>query len=604
MQPLLHFAAPRLQNPDIPWVAALFNLALFVLLGVIIATAKAAIPRFPGVLLATWICSSLILFDVATSMWMSSSKPGYWLALHHLTMLSLIGSMIGGFVFAVFVSRRGNFDFFCRRTVPLLVLLMVGYGAFVPASERIHERLLLSELPPAPTGTPNIIVIVVDALRADHLSMYGYARQTSPNLDRFAAEGVTFSNAIAPAPWTTPSHASLLTGLYPSEHRTQCLDCYLDGHFPTIAESFVARGYRTAAFSANEYNFCRRIGLGRGFIHFPDFHTLLTAVAQTRYGTALRSGLRDLGLTFVALEKPSAARINAEAFDWIAGDSRPFFVFINYMEVHDPYLPPSTFFHQYSTLPRPPRTISLLDDQSRYTPKFVQAQMDAYDAAISYWDSEFGDFQRELQRRGLDHNTVIVVLSDHGEGFYEHRLMGHANSLYRELLHVPLIFWEPGKVPSGIQIDQVVSTTELPATLLQLIENHKNDQFRGPSLTDLWIKSNGGQHWPDPLSEVAQMAVNPGFPNYDHALESITTPQWHYIFGGNTGSQLYEYASDPLETKNMTSTEIGKTTASVLQSELRLNLNARDSVMAPAQKATEAEHQKTDQMLRSLGYAN
>jgi uncharacterized sulfatase len=193
--------------------------------------------------------------------------------------------------------------------------------------------------------------------------------------------------------------------------------------------------------------------------------------------------------------------------------------------------------------------------------------------------------------------------------------MGHMNSLYRELLHVPLIIWAPGRVPAGMRIEQPVTTAALPATLLEMIDGKQSAQFRGPSLVSLWKGKGIDQSWPDPLSDLAEMAINPRFPNFEGALQSVTTSEWQYIVGGKNGAELYHFKSDPEETKNLIGSEPGRREAVALQRELPmiqklmqqrgLGVTANAIVAVPSgQASTPEERKRADQLLRSLGYAN
>ncbi len=229
-------------------------------------------------------------------------------------------------------------------------------------------------LPAAAPDAPNVLVIVVDTLRADHVSSYGYARPTTPNLDRMAQQGVRFDNAISPCSWSLPSHVSLLTGLYQFEHGVGSVqpEPWLGwgnkgmGGFPTLGEALERRGYRTGAFSANRTYFSRDLGFGRGFVHFEDyFQSASDAFVRTLYGrefariylkrsdhSLVKRTLRRLGFTSLLDQdaegsgsyggafgvRKRADVVNQEVMEWIDRDrQRPFFAFLNYFDVHDPY---------------------------------------------------------------------------------------------------------------------------------------------------------------------------------------------------------------------------------------------------------------------------
>src|SRR5512146_3028691 len=186
-------------------------------------------------------------------------------------VIELLTTITVASLFALLWLLRGPFLVrWQKRTLPVLLLLALWCIVGFPIKQRIHERRALEKLPSASAGAPNVLVVVVDTLRADHLSTYGYERPTSPRLTQLASQGTLFDNAIAPSSWTLPVHASLLTGLYPDQHHVDSDGSLLGWDYPVLGDEFMARGYRTAAFSANTLLFSRRRGFGRGFIHFED----------------------------------------------------------------------------------------------------------------------------------------------------------------------------------------------------------------------------------------------------------------------------------------------------------------------------------------------
>ena len=168
---------------------------------------------------------------------------------------------------------------FVRRTLPLVAGTAVLAWAGIQGGRWLREARAVAGLPPADANAPNVLVIVVDTLRADHLSSFGYPRSTSPNIDHTATQGVLFENAISPSSWTFPSHASLLTGRYQYEHGMDKIgqmpvlssEAFSPNGLPTLGEALMKKGYRTGAFSANRTFFTQDLGFGRGFVHFEDY---------------------------------------------------------------------------------------------------------------------------------------------------------------------------------------------------------------------------------------------------------------------------------------------------------------------------------------------
>jgi arylsulfatase A-like enzyme len=482
--------------------------------------------------------------------------------------LALVLAIAAAALLAFLLHRRqAAFGRVLRWSLPLLVLAAAWCVAAFPVKSSRHEGRELARLPAPRPGSPNVLVVLIDTLRADHLPAYGYPRATAPRIARLAAEGVLFENAIAPSSWTLPAHASILTGWYPSRHHVDQLNSYFGFDYPVIGEAFKAHGYRTAAFSANELFFTRQRGFGRGFLHFEDsFQTAGMAFSQTFYGQRLANLLYPLRLKRNRLGRVRAAVINRNALRWIDRDPRPFFVFLNYFDVHNPYLPPERYLHRYTAMPQPGGRVSPAWEFARPPAAVVQGYRDAYDGAINYVDDCLADLLDELHRRGRLANTIVVVTSDHGEAFEEHGFLSHGNTLYREAIQVPLIFWAPGRIPSAARLKQPVSLTSLPSTLLQAAGAGSDPDFPQPSLAALWAGRPADT--PEPLSQLARLDWSPLFPNYYGAMQSIATAEWHYIDGGKGGPQLFSWTEDPSERRNLAQTEQGKKAAALLARKL------------------------------------
>jgi arylsulfatase A-like enzyme len=431
------------------------------------------------------------------------------------------------------------------------------------------EKLATSHLAAAAPGTPNVLVIVVDTLRADHVSFYGYSRPTTPNLDRIAREGVVFDNAISTAPWTMPSHASMVTGRYPHEHGAFG-EHGLDDRLPTVAEAFRDRGFRTGGFSGNSFYFCRRAGFARGFLHFEDYlYSVGDVLHRTIWGRVV-SHFIPTGIPALEEipERQHAEQVNESALHWIDRDrTHPFFVFLNYFDLHDPYLPPQPYRSRFSKIPNPGGLIDT--DYPTLSPDQLQSEVDAYDGAVNYADEQIGMLFDELQKRGLDRNTVVVITGDHGEAFGEHNLVSHRNSLYRPLIHVPLIYWETGKIPAAVRIDRPVTLASLPATVLDLAGAGDQRQFPTSSLAELWTHPEGASNWPAPISEMERYPYTPkNYPVYSGWLKTVVDSKWQLIVSEKLPTELYNWRSDLNETMDLARTKAGQDVIGNLRSEL------------------------------------
>ena len=231
---------------------------------------------------------------------------------------------------------------------------------------------------------------------------------------------------------------------------------------------------------------------------------------------------------------------------------------LNYFDVHDPYIPPDPYLHRYTTMKKPGGHVwEAFEYYGKLSPQERQGMVDAYDGGIQYVDDQIADLFRQLQKRKLSDNTLVIITSDHGESFGEHGFMNHGNALYRELIHVPLIFVEPGRVPAGRKISQPVSLTSIPATLAGWAELEQRN-FPGDSLAGLWQSPQSHPKLPAAYSELAQLPYTPQFPNFYAPMISLTTEQWHYISGGKFGSELFRCCDNAVERDNLSNTPTGR----------------------------------------------
>jgi arylsulfatase A-like enzyme len=408
--------------------------------------------------------------------------------------------------------------------------------------------------PAAPQGLPNILLLVMDTVRAKSLSLFGYTRSTSPELERIAQSGVTFTKALATAPWTLPSHASIFTGHFPSQLSAN-FTTPLDNTYPTLAEVLSARGYDTAGFVANLEYCSYEFGLNRGFHHYEDYGLSPEEIIRS---SALEKNLiekirQELG-NYQILGRKNATHINQGFLSWLSNrkNEKPFFAFLNYFDAHDPYLPPQEFTRRFST--NTPRGY-IGDHLEQITSSQILELQESYDASIAYIDQNIGALFDQLNRSGILDNTLLIILADHGEQFGEHNLLLHANSLYLELLHVPFILVFPGRLPSGIKIDTDVSLINLASTITDLVGVEA--QLPGVSLAPLIKQTNQNNLASGSLlrSEVERGIGLPypdWYPTMKGSLVSLYYQDKHFI--KNLGShleELYDVHNDPMEGNNL-----------------------------------------------------
>jgi len=399
--------------------------------------------------------------------------------------------------------------------------------------------------------------VVMDTVRADHVSALGYPRATTPNLDRMASQGVLFENALSTSSWTLPAHASLLTGRYPFEHGAELLD--YDGRYPTLAEEFENRGYRTGAFSANTFYFTQQNGFGPGFLHFEDlFSSVSDALTRPFYGRQMVSLYEEASFSDLPGRR-TAAEINLEFLLWLRqGGTRPFFVVLNYFDAHAPYLPPAPFRSRFASRPDPGGILNYIADrESLERPDDVRDERDAYDGAIAFEDDQIGRLLASLRNLQPADNTIVVVLSDHGEFFGEHGLFMHRNALFLEGIHVPLLLHWPGHVPAGVRVPTPVSIASLPATFMQMLPRQGHTEFPGPSLAALWNGEAPQAQSPFLLAELVSRAPTESG-GAAPRMESLLSSRWHFLLTDGKQPQLFDWRADPGELHNLAQSKEGR----------------------------------------------
>ncbi len=442
------------------------------------------------------------------------------------------------------------------------------------------EHRAVSALPPAPASAQNVLLIVWDTVRASNLSLQGYSRPTTPNLERLAGRGVRFDLAFSTSSWTLPSHASLFTGRWPHELGVDWKSPLRDD-VPTLAESLASHGYETAGFAANLDYCSRETGLARGFTHYEDF-PIDVYDAFTRY-VALGHRIeisswalvldrlleKGFGRWFDLVPRSMEHTKNAAALDeaflgWLTrrrDNRRPFFAFLNYNDAHSPYEVPDRSTPGFGLQPASSsdrRTLLQWNalDKSRLAYSDVRMAVDVYDDCISYLDRRLGMLLQELSRRGVLDNTVVIVTSDHGEHLGDHLLFFHGCSLYRQLVQVPLVIVDNKSVPSGRVVAEPVSLCDLPATVIDLLGLGRDSPFPGQSLTRFWRRPSQVVVSPaNPLlmeTGKPELLTNQGRePAAKGPMKSLIARGMHYIRSADGFEELYMLNADPEERINM-----------------------------------------------------
>ncbi len=410
---------------------------------------------------------------------------------------------------------------------------------------------------------PNLLLIVLDSIRADRLSCYGYGRPTSPHIDRIAAEGVRFDNAYSESSWTLPATFTILTGLAPREHQAERTR-RLPAGMPVLPEVLKRRGYFSFAASANTF-FGPRCGLQRGFdTFFMPPHALAVTRPLVKY-VAQRLGWADEGGQAIA--SSFASTLDARHGPWFG------LLWLN--DAHHPYVAKEPFTRRFCEQPlslgRQVRLASrmrrILDLAAGASEEDLVAIRGLYDGCVAYEDMIVGRVRETLEQRGQWENTVVALVADHGDMLGERRLMGHgaAADMYRPLLRVPLILRVPGATPAGVASDALVQTADLAHTLTSLAGVPGSLARTAAPTVDL-VPAAQGSGRPYAISEREALTErrrqnaqrkNRRFDFAPHLchMTAVVQDGWRLIHRTDGRHELYHVTEDPGETTNLVATE-------------------------------------------------
>ncbi|MBN2056180.1 sulfatase [bacterium] len=453
-------------------------------------------------------------------------------------------------------------------------LLLAGCAGF---QERLDH---------APASTPaSVILLVLDTMRADHLSLYGHQPRTSPHLEALATESTLFTRAMSPSSWTLPGHASLFTGLYPFEHRAHTVATGpgithpredrittnvrpLAENYLTLAEWLRGKGYDTAGVVANTVFMTPKYGLSQGFDHYD--------VGQDR-----------------------VEGINARVLRWLDGHTAtapdtPFFLFVNYMDTHRPYNTkpvPGLFDHD---VPRNSgRTLGQLYNAVMPQPEvmpddLIELANEQYDTAAANLDAGLGVLFDALRQRAVFENVLLIVTADHGEYLGEHCLVEHSKDVYQEALWVPLIIKAPGQ-RRAMREDQLISLVHLPNIILSLTGNDETSPFP--------------YHWPEQaifaenhFARLKDLRAQWGN-RFDRRRFVIFEDRWKFIHSTDERHELYDLCADPMDTVDLMAARPAIAGA--------MDANLRERIPVVVDDSDFKPHELSDEdisQMRSLGY--
>ncbi len=474
----------------------------------------------------------------------------------------------------------------------------------------------------------NIMIITLVPLRADHLSCYGYHRDTTPNIDRIAAEGTIFERAYSTASLTPPAHASMLTGLYPSCHGVLLGNTGLGDSVPTMGDLLGDVGYHTVGF-VNGHHVGKFTGLDRGFQEFymkgryrqgsksEELRAALDVIRRTIKGIrkpiARRLGLTDIRRFGLQVKAKRHSRLNPSrstketrrttrrVVEWLDAHGRrkqPFFMLVHYQSMHYPYEAPHPYTYRYVS-PRTPgvdwRKIRWVSDHPHLymygkvqaTPRDFEVLEALYDAETHYVDNELERVFSHMRRLGILDETLLIIVSPHGESFGEHGQCSHGGSLYETLVHVPLIVRCPGTAPAGLRVRSLVQLTDVLPTVLELVGRGADDlMLQGRSLLPIEpdrtyreyvIAETKGLYMLKLKKSEQQLEC------FERGHRMLRQGDYKYMYGakpmygadgsddGDDGELLFDLASDPDELHNLVAEEPERARAMAAQLEKWLN---------------------------------
>lgn len=438
-----------------------------------------------------------------------------------------------------------------------------------------------------PKRDPNILILVIDALRPDHVGAYGYPLATTPTIDGLARKGVLFLDATSSSSYTRAAVPSIFASVHPAAHGVFSQGRQvemLSEEVTTLAETLKARGYATAAFAPNP-SLHRAFNFDQGFDLYDDDFQIGAGPKHEAHETA--------------------RKIHARFLRWLSGNrEKPYFAYLHYRDVHGPYVPPSPYDRMF---PRSGERRSLTRQEFRSQPvdlrepvryQDLDSYIEQYDGEIRYTDDHLAKLLAELDREGLLENTVLFLTADHGESFLEHGVWTHGTSLYEEQTRVPLLMVLPDERSAGLRIEEPVQTIDLYPTVLELLGLEIPAQVHGRSL----LGALEGEA--DPLRPVfSEARMNQRKQASSRGqLVAVRRGGWKLIYNRtNRKIELYHLKEDPAETRNLVEREPERAR------ELLRLISAYDRESAQLgyrAKGQDALPPDVIEGLRALGYVN
>jgi arylsulfatase A-like enzyme len=533
--------------------------------------------------------------------------PG-WLLVAVLpgVVIALLAGALLGLRAASLVGRRlPTSRAFARAAGILSILALFGGAELVSSYAEGGPAARRPDGPAAPASPrPNVLLVVLDTVRADHLGLYGYTRNTTPRLKEFAEHATLYGNAFAAAPLTLTSHASIFTGLYPQSHGAYHVSPnFPQGRpmadtFPTVASVLTLAGYRTAAVMANRYFLRPDFGMTRGF-QYADWQQPVEMLNSSR-GFFLRSRFRNFLPPAGAMARAMDARtltageVNSRAYSLLDGGppGTPFFLFLNYMDAHEPFLPPPPYDRMYpgSEIAYRGLDFDVNKNNVAIDPKAREYFVSQYDGALGYLDEKLAEVFALLKKQGIYDRTLIIVTSDHGEAFGDRNIVGHGTSLYEDQIRIPLLVKYAGQSQPK-RVEAPAGHVDLMPTILEAAGVAIPDGIQGVALPRLEELESRPV-----VAEFHGDSENSG-PRFECCKFAIISGSYKLIYSTQGSREVFDLAADPAESRNLDKPE------TPLSAALLGQLTAWSRRTVPRYLSAKESGQDEIERLKSLGYA-
>jgi arylsulfatase A-like enzyme len=573
--------------------------------------------------------STLLAADVGLIVGLYAGRknffPGWLQVVSPTECVALVAAsiLLGVASYVIFLAVAGGFSrLFGSRSWRLAFLGFVAVslatvGGFYLKPDRPGEDDRRATSLGGLKDKPNVVLVTMDTTRADHLSCYGYGKLTSPVLDKLVKEAVLFENAYATSPWTLPSHASIFTGKYPTSHgahRSARFDRSLSGGYwqilsdrhVTMAEVLREQGYRTGAVVAGI--FCSRMyGVSQGFDYYYDVWPQMSHEVRHflvyQFARMVKNRIIALDSTIEARgwAAPPADKVNDIVFRWLARNHHePFFLFINYFDVHSPYTPPEPYDTLFGS--NELKTVYWGMPDKLYEPVYGMVRtlsqdekeyfFSQYDGEIRYLDAQMGRLFNTLEKLGVYDDTIIIVTSDHGEGFGEHYLLYHlVSAVYDELTRIPFIVKYPKRANrKGFVAGRVSLVDIMPMVLSELgFPMPEGVQGKVGPRASGYVVAEAERGLPSPKEYGGR---------FNKEVTALYSGELKYIHSSDGADELYNLNLDPHELQNLMKDDPG------VGREMRSQLEG--VVESLREQGIEGEALEVDEgmeeRLRALGY--